>query len=108
MLRKEEEWAKANDTEKESVHIKKSIMVGQFTCSVFLVYSRGERGLSGTDQNIHPPFELISDSVHGSWNYSSTADQFGLKMKELYIEVHDKVCTANELLVRLVLLLVKL
>ncbi len=44
------------------------------------------------DQNIHPPFELISESVHESWNRSSTADEFGLKMKELYIEVRDKVC----------------
>ena len=83
---------KAYDTEKESVHIKKSIMVGQFTYSGFLVYTRGERELSGTDQNIHPPFELISELVCESWNHSSTADEFGLKMKELYIEVHDKVC----------------
>ena len=67
-------------------------MVGQFTYSGFLVYTRGERGLSGTDQNIHPPFELISESVRESWNCSSTADEFGLKMKEFYIDVHDKVC----------------
>ncbi len=92
MLRKEEEGGKSKDTKKESVHIKKSIMVGQFTYSGFLVYTRGERGLSGTDQNIHPPFELISESVHESWNCSSTANEFGLKMKELYIEVRDKVC----------------
>ena len=91
-LERKKRGAKVNDTEKESVHIKKSIMVGQFTYSGFLVYTRGERGLSGTDQNIHPPFELISESVHESWNRSSTADEFGLKMKELYIEVRDKVC----------------
>ena len=84
--------AKANETEKESVHIKKSIMVGQFTYSGFLVYTRGERGLSAVDQNIHPPFELISESVHESCYCSSTADEFGLKMKELNIEVRDKVC----------------
>ena len=52
----------------------------------------GETGLSAADQNIHPPFELISESVRESWNGSSTANEFGLKMKELYIEVHDKVC----------------
>ena len=67
-------------------------MVGQFTYSGFLVYTRGETGLSAADQNIHPPFELISESVRESWNGSSTTDEFGLKMKELYIEVHDKVC----------------
>ena len=92
MLRKEEEGGKANDTEKESVHIKKSIMVGQFTYSGFLVYTREERGLSTVDKNIQPLFEFVSESVHESWNCSSTADEFGLKMKELYIEVHDKVC----------------
>ena len=91
-LERKKRGAKANDTEKESVHIKKSIMVGQFTYSGFLVYTRGEAGLSATVQNIHPPFELISESVRDSWNGSSTADEFGLKMKELYIEVHDKVC----------------
>ena len=70
----------------------KMIMVGHFTYSGFLVYTRGERGLSAMDQNIHPPFELISESVHESWNCSSTADEFGLKMKELYIVVHEKAC----------------
>ena len=65
-LERKKRGARANDTEKESVHIKKSIMVGQFTYSGFLVYTRGESGLSGTDQNIHPPFELISESVHES------------------------------------------
>ena len=67
-------------------------MVGQFTYSGFLVYTRGERGLSAVDQNIHPPFELISESVHESWKCSSTATEFRLKMKELYIEILDKVC----------------
>ena len=67
-------------------------MVGQFTYSGFLVNTIGETRLSAADQNIHPPFELISESVHESWNGSSTADEFGLKMKELYIEVRDKVC----------------
>ncbi len=84
--------AKANDNDKESVHIKKSIMVGQFTYSGFLVYTRGERGLSAADKNIHPPFELISESVCESWNRYSTPNEFGLKMKDLYIEVRDKVC----------------
>ncbi len=65
---------------------------GQFTYSGFLVYTRRERGLSTADQNIHPPFELIPESVHESWNCSSTANEFGLKMKELYIVVHEKVC----------------
>ena len=55
------------------------------------MYTRGETGLSAVDQNIHPPFELISESVRESWNGSSTADEFG-NMKELYIEVRDKVC----------------
>ena len=40
-LERKKRGAKANDTEKESVHIKKSIMVGQFTYSGFLVYTRG-------------------------------------------------------------------
>ena len=71
-------------------------MVGQFTYSGFLVYTRGETGLSAADQNIHPPFELISESVHESWNHSSTAHEFGLKMKELYIEVRDKVCLIEQ------------
>ena len=82
----------ANYTEKESVHIKKSIMVGQFAYSGFLVNTRGERGLSTVDQNIHKPLEFISESVHESCNCSSTADEFGLKMKELFIVVHEKVC----------------
>ena len=67
-------------------------MVGQFTYSGFLVYTRGERRLSTVNQNIHPPFDFISESVCESWNCSSTADEFGLKMKELYIFVHEKVC----------------
>ncbi len=91
-LERKKRGAKTNDTEKESVHIIKSNMVGQFTYSWFLVYTRGERGLSAVDQNIHPPFELISESGHESWNRSSTANEIGLKMKELYIVVHDKVC----------------
>ena len=63
-LERKKRGAKANDTEKESVHIKKSIMVGKLcTYSGFLVYTRGETGLSAADQNIHPPFELISESV---------------------------------------------
>ena len=49
-LERKKRGAKANDTEKESFHIKKSIMVGQFTYSGFLVYTRGERGLSAADQ----------------------------------------------------------
>ena len=53
---------------------------------------KGKEGYQVPSQNIHPPFELISESVRESWNGSSTADEFGLKMKELYIEVHDKVC----------------
>ncbi len=67
-------------------------MIGQFTYSGFLVYTRGERGLSTADQNIHPPLELISETLHESWNHSSTADEFGLKMKELYIVVIGKEC----------------
>ena len=67
-------------------------MVGQFTYSGFRVYTRGERGLSAADQNIHPPFKIISESVRESWNCSSTADEFGLKRKELDIVVCDKVC----------------
>ncbi len=67
-------------------------MVGQFTYSGFFVYIRGERRLSAVDQNIHPPFEIISESVCESCNCSGTADEFGLKMKEQYIEVHEKVC----------------
>ena len=61
--------------------------------SGFLVYTRVERGLSTLDQNIQPPFEFVSESVHESWNHSSTADEFSLKMKELFIVVHEKVCT---------------
>ena len=71
---------------------KKTIMVGQFTYSAFLVYTRGERGISATDQNIHPLFELISESVCESGNRFCTANEFGLKMKELFIVVHEKVC----------------
>jgi hypothetical protein len=67
-------------------------MVGQFTYSGFLVYTRGERGLSTVDKNIQPPFEFVSESVRESWNCSSTADEFGLKMKELFIVVREKVC----------------
>ena len=78
-LERKKRGARANDTEKESAHIKKSIMVGQFTYSGFLVYTREDRGLSAVDQNIHPPFELISESVRESWNCSSTANEFDSK-----------------------------
>ncbi len=44
IITKEEEGAKANDTEKESVCVKKAIMVGLFTHSGFLVHKRGEKG----------------------------------------------------------------
>ena len=65
-LERKKRGAKANDTEKESVHIKKSIMVGQFTYSGFLVYTRGESGISAVDQNTHRLFEFISESVRES------------------------------------------
>ena len=43
-LERKKRGAKANDPEKESVHIKKSIMVGQFTYSGFLVYTIEGKG----------------------------------------------------------------
>lgn len=97
-LERKKRGGKANDTAKESVHIKKSIMVGQFTYSGFLVYTRGERGLSTVDQNIQPPFEFVSESVRESWNHSSTADEFSLKMKELFIVAREKVYTIEGLM----------
>ncbi len=43
------------------------------------------------EQNSHPLFDFISESVHESWNHFSTADEFGLKMKDFYIVVYEKV-----------------
>ena len=88
--------AKANDTKKESVYIKMNNYGWSITYSGFLVDTRGERGLSTADQNIHSSFELISESVHKSWKLSSTANEFGLKMNELYIFVCEKVCLIED------------
>lgn len=62
LLERKKRRAKANDTDNSMyVHMRKTIMVGKFTYSGFLIYTRAENGLSFAKHNTHPPFKFIPD-----------------------------------------------